>query len=66
MAKVKYYYDSDTLSYQKIKTKKGQHIQSFLITITASFLFMIIVFVVFTPVFDSPKDKELKLSLIHI
>ena len=63
MAKVKYYYDSDTLSYQKIKPKKGQKLRRVLLSILAAFIFMIIGFVVFTPVFESPKEKELKREL---
>ncbi|VAW26953.1 Peptidase, family M23 [hydrothermal vent metagenome] len=63
MAKVKYYYDSDTLSYQKIKIKKRDKLKKFLLTIIAAFIFMILGFVVFTPVFESPKEKELNREL---
>jgi murein DD-endopeptidase MepM/ murein hydrolase activator NlpD len=63
MAKVKYYYDSDTLSYQKIRVKKRDTFKKFLLTVAAAFIFMIIGFVVFTPVFESPKEKELKREL---
>ena len=63
MAKVKYYYDSDTLSYQKIQVKKRDTFKKFLLTIVAAFICMIIGFVVFTPVFESPKEKELKREL---
>jgi murein DD-endopeptidase MepM/ murein hydrolase activator NlpD len=63
MAKVKYYYDSDTLSYQKIRVKKRDTFKKFLLTVVAAFIFMIIGFVVFTPVFESPKEKELKREL---
>jgi murein DD-endopeptidase MepM/ murein hydrolase activator NlpD len=63
MAKVKYYYDSETLSYQKIKPKKGQKIKRFLLTLVAGFVFMILGFLVFTPIFESPKEKELKREL---
>lgn len=63
MAKVKYYYDSDTLSYQKIQTKKRDKFKRFLLMLLAAFLFMVIGFVVFTPVFESPKEKELKREL---
>ena len=63
MAKVKYYYDSETLSYQKIKPRKGQKFRRFLFTLLAAFIFMILGFVVFTPVFESPKEKELKREL---
>ncbi len=63
MAKVKYYYDSDTLSYQKIQVKKRDTFKKFLLSIVAAFICMIIGFVVFTPVFESPKEKELKREL---
>ncbi len=63
MAKVKYYYDSDTLSYQKIRFKKRDKFKRLLLTVVAAFIFMILGFVVFTPVFESPKEKELKREL---
>ena len=63
MAKVKYYYDSETLSYQKIRVKKRDKFKRLLLTIVAAFIFMILGFVVFTPVFESPKEKELKREL---
>ena len=63
MAKDKYYYDSDTLSYQKIKTKKRDTFKRFLLLVVAAFIFMILGFVAFTPVFESPKEKELKRQL---
>jgi len=63
MAKVKYYYDSDTLSYQKIQVRKRDKFRRLLLTIVSAFIFMILGFVVFTPVFESPKEKELKREL---
>tara|TARA_R110001583_G_scaffold130277_2_gene282034 strand:- start:3310 stop:4281 length:972 start_codon:yes stop_codon:yes gene_type:complete len=63
MAKVKYYYDSDTLSYQKIKPKKGQKLKGLLLTLVAGFIFMILGFFVFSPILESPKEKELKREL---
>lgn len=63
MAKVKYYYDSDTLSYQKILVKKRDTLKKLLLTVLAAFIFMILGFVVFTPVFESPKEKEIKREL---
>ena len=63
MAKVKYYYDSDTLSYQKIRVRKRDKFKRLMLTIVAAFIFMILGFVVFTPVFESPKEKELKREL---
>ncbi len=63
MTKVKYYYDSDTLSYQKIKPKKGQKFRRFLLYVIAATLLMFLGFTVLTPVFESPKEKELKREL---
>ena len=63
MAKVKYYYDSDTLSYQKIQIKKSDTFKKFLLTIVAAFLFMLLGFIVFTPIFESPKQKEVNRQL---
>jgi len=63
MAKVKYYYDSDTLSYQKIKPKRGDNFKKLLFSLVTIFVFMIAGFVVFTPIFDSPKEKDLKRQL---
>ena len=59
MAKIKYYYDTKTLSYKRIKLspfKKFQRILFFLITSLFSGLLMIFVFFTF---FDSPKEKML-------
>ncbi len=63
MTKVKYYYDSDTLSYQKIKPKKGQKFRRFLLYVIAAVLLMFLGFTLLTPVFESPKEKELKREL---
>ena len=58
MAKVKYYYDPDTLSYQKIRVKKRDTFKKFLLTFVTAFIFMILGFVVFTAFFESPKEKR--------
>jgi murein DD-endopeptidase MepM/ murein hydrolase activator NlpD len=63
MAKVKYYYDSETLSYQKIRPKKGEKFRKFLLMVLLAFIFSIIGFIVYTPLFESPKEKELKREL---
>jgi len=63
MAKVKYYYDSDTLSYKKIKSKKRNTFKKVFLLMVSVFMFMILGFVVFTHVFESPKEKELKREL---
>jgi len=63
MAKVKYYYDSDTLSYKKIESKKRNKVKKISLAILSAFLFMVLGFVLFTPLFESPKEKELKREL---
>ena len=59
MAKVKYYYDTKTLSYKRIelsKVKKIRNLLYFLVGSTFTGLIMIIIFFQF---FDSPKEKIL-------
>jgi len=59
MAKVKYYYDTKTLSYKRIELSglnKLKHLFYFLIGSAFTGLIMIIVFFQF---FDSPKEKKL-------
>ena len=63
MAKVKYYYDSDTLSYQKIERRKRDTFKNGLLVVLAAGLFMVLGFVVLTPLFETPKEKELKREL---
>ncbi len=63
MAKVKYYYNSDTLSYQKIQLKKRDKFKNFILFLTGAVIFMIIGYVVFTSFFESPKEKDLKRQL---
>ena len=59
MAKVKYYYDSETLSYKKIKTKASDKIKRLSYALVSAFMFMVLGYVVFTQVFESPKEKQL-------
>jgi len=69
MAKVKFYYDSETLSYQRIKVKKSTKVKNTLLLFTAAFLFMIIGFVSFSLVIKSPSDiaqeRELENLKLH-
>lgn len=60
MAKVKYYYNSEKLAYQKIETKKRKKIGYFLLFITASALFGFLCFVLFLniPFLQTPNDKS--------
>jgi murein DD-endopeptidase MepM/ murein hydrolase activator NlpD len=59
MAKVKYYYDSDTLSYKKIKTKISVILKRISFAVVSAFMFMVLGYVVLTQFFESPKEKEL-------
>lgn len=61
MSKVKYYYDSETLSYRKVEHKKGRTIGKFLIFLCASLL-MAIVFTlaIFNFGLDTPKERRLE------
>ncbi|WP_372746399.1 M23 family metallopeptidase [Lutibacter sp.] len=63
MAKVKYYYDSDTLSYKKIKSKISDILKRISLALVSAIMFMILGYVVLTQFFDSPKEKELKREL---
>ncbi|PZD78695.1 M23 family metallopeptidase [Mesonia sp. K7] len=65
MSKVKYYYDSETLSYKKIEKKKGRRIGFIALGITASFLagFLLLIIYLNIPQIDTPKEKALKREL---
>lgn len=61
MSKVKYYYDSDTLSYRKVERKKGRTIGFVLLFITASVLMgLILLITVFNSGIDTPKERRLE------
>lgn len=59
--KVKYYYDSESLAYRKITTKKGKKIAYIGLFLLSSALFGFLSFLVLlnTPFFETPKDKVL-------
>ena len=63
MAKVKYYYDSDTLSYRKIELRKRDKFRRMMVFVVASALMGgLLVFVMYQFV-ESPKQKVLKREL---
>ncbi len=65
MAKVKYYYDEETLSYREIKIKKGRRV-AFIATATLGcFLGGFILLMVFLnlPQIETPKEKKLAREL---
>lgn len=65
MSKVKYYYDSETLSYRKIERKKGRKLGFALLGITASFLAGFILLLVYLnlPQIETPKEKAMRREL---
>lgn len=76
MSKVKYYYDSETLSYRKIERKKGRKTGIFLLSFAGMILsgFLLVLVFLNLPNFETPKEKilqrelsnlELKLNLLN-
>lgn len=68
MSKVKYYYDSETLSYRKIEPKKGRKIGLILLTALGIFLsgFLLLVIYLNLPYIQTPKEKALKRELANM
>lgn len=60
MTKVKYYYDSETLSYRKIERKKGRTFTFSLLFLAAAALVGFFGFILVSQYVDSPKEKALK------
>ncbi len=63
MSKVKYYYDSDTLSYRKIERKKTTTIKYAAVFILASALFGFLFVFIASQFVQSPKEKALAREL---
>ncbi|MFT4802087.1 MAG: hypothetical protein ACI93N_001863, partial [Flavobacteriaceae bacterium] len=68
MAKVKYYYDSDTLSYRKIKYKKGRKTKIFFLSLLGMLLsgFLLLIIYLNIPYIETPKEKALKRELVNM
>ena len=68
MSKVKYYYDSETLSYRKIETKKGRKIKIFFLSLLGMLLSGFLLLLVFLnlPYIETPKEKALKRELNNL
>lgn len=60
MAKVKYYYDADTLSYRKIAVKKSDYYKRTIFGFLAILLIGFIGFIVFSQFIMSPNERALK------
>ncbi len=65
MSKVKYYYDSDTLSYQKIEKKKGRKLGIFFLSLVGMILsgFLLLLVYINLPFVETPKEKALRREL---
>ena len=59
MAKVKYYYDTKTLSYKRIKLSKLNKIRNLFYFLIGSAFTGLIMVIIFFQFFDSPKEKIL-------
>ena len=59
MAKVKYYYDTKTLSYKRIELSKVKKIRNLLYFLIGSAFTGVIMIIIFFQFFDSPKEKIL-------
>lgn len=66
MAKVKYYYDSDTLSYKKIETRKRDRFRRAMLFLLAAALFGFIIMAILLQYIESPKEKVMKRELENL
>ncbi|EDP97571.1 M23 family metallopeptidase [Kordia algicida OT-1] len=67
MSKVKYYYDSETLSYRKIESKRGRKIGFIFLFFAASALFAVLfVTIIFNTALETPKEKVLKREVTQL
>jgi murein DD-endopeptidase MepM/ murein hydrolase activator NlpD len=60
MAKIKYYYDTKTLSYKPIDSTGVDKFKNFIIYFTSSAILAFFIILVFFQYIDSPKEKRLK------
>ncbi|MGB1411193.1 MAG: M23 family peptidase, partial [Flavobacteriaceae bacterium] len=62
MSQVKYYYDPQTLSYRKIKPKRGRNIGLFFLSLIGIFLsgFLLLLAYINIPNLETPKERELR------
>jgi len=63
MSRVKYYYDSETLSYKKIERKRGRALKYTLVFMLASALFGFLFVFIAGQFVESPREKALKREL---
>ena len=66
MAKIKYYYDTKTLSYKPIKLNSGEKIKGYFIFFLSSVFLSFFILLIFYQFFDSPKEKKLKIEIQNL
>lgn len=66
MAKIKYYYDTKTLSYKRIELSKANKIKNLLYFLIGSSFTGLIMVIIFFQFFDSPKEKILNREIAQL
>ena len=66
MAKIKYYYDTQTLSYKRIQLSKLEKTKKYLIFFSSSIFLSLVIIIMFFQFFDSPKEKRLKDEIYNL
>jgi len=66
MSKIKYYYDTKTLSYKPIESTGIDKFKKFIVYITSSAILAFFTLLIFFQYFDSPKEKRLKGEINHL
>ncbi|MCL7764828.1 M23 family metallopeptidase [Polaribacter sp. Z014] len=66
MAKVKYYYDADTLSYRKIAVNKGDYYKKTVFGVLALLLTAFFGFIIFSQFIMSPRERSQKRELENL
>jgi len=66
MAKIKYYYDTKTLSYKRIQLSKLEKTKKYLIFFSSSVFLSLVIIIMFFQFFDSPKEKRLKDEIYNL
>ncbi len=68
MSKVKYYYDSETLSYRKIERKRGRKFRIFFLGLIGMLLsgFLLLLVYLNLPYVETPKEKALKREMTNL
>ena len=66
MAKVKYYYDPETLSYRKIEAKKSETLKKSILWVLGAMLIAFFGFIGFSQFLMSPKERAQKRELENL